>query len=192
MGRNMFGPDRGELDLGWTGWWGPEPPYGVPAFVLAHHEREPLVMGATTFDFVTDGIETALEQRKLPPVSARSRLAGGASTVNQCLPAGLVDPLHLHITPVVFGGPGERLFEGVPRTELEPLAGDRLTARQSHQVRRGEGLSLPASAQGRRAARARQGVLARSSGQSRRPLPLSGSSHSTFVVDRVGELEVKQ
>jgi hypothetical protein len=77
MGRNMFGPDRGELDLGWTGWWGPEPPYGVPAFVLTHHVREPLVMGATTFDFVTDGIETALEQRKLPPVSARSRWRAG-------------------------------------------------------------------------------------------------------------------
>lgn len=121
MGRNMFGPSRGEWDLDWTGWWGPEPPYGVPVFVLTHHEREPLVMGATTFHFVTGGIEAALDEARAAAGDRQVAVAGGASTVNQYLAAGLIDQLHLHIAPVIFGGPGERLFEGVPTTELEPV-----------------------------------------------------------------------
>jgi dihydrofolate reductase len=120
MGRNMFGPGRGEWDPEWRGWWGEEPPYGVPVFVLTHHDRESLVLGATTFHFVTDGIGSALD-RAVEAAGDRSvAIAGGASTVNQYLAAGLVDELHLHVAPVLLGG-GERLFEGVPRLALEPV-----------------------------------------------------------------------
>ena len=111
MGRNMFGPDRGEFDLNWTGWWGPNPPYHGPVFVLSHHSREPLEMeGGTTFTFVTDGIEAALEQAKAAAgPDGRVSIAGGATTVNQYLRAGLIDELRTHISPVIFGA-GERLF----------------------------------------------------------------------------------
>ena len=122
MGRNMFGPGRGEWDLDWKGWWGEEPPYGVPVFVLTHHEREPLVMGATTFHFVTDGIHSALERARAAAGDLPVAIAGGASTANQYLAAGLVDELHLHVVPIVFGGPGERLFDGVPPMDLTPVA----------------------------------------------------------------------
>ncbi len=119
MGRNMFGPDRGEWDLGWTGWWGEEPPYGVPVFVLGHRTRESVPVGRTTFHFVTDGIHAALRRAREVAGEQKIAIAGGASTVNQYLAAGLIDQLHVHIAPIVLGGPGERLFEGVPPTDLE-------------------------------------------------------------------------
>jgi dihydrofolate reductase len=121
MGRNMFGPGRGEWDLDWTGWWGEEPPYHAPVFVLTHHEREPLEMkGGTTFHFVTGGIVEALERARAAAGDRDVAIAGGAATVNQYLAAGLIDELYLHIAPVVLGQ-GERLFEGVGRLELTPV-----------------------------------------------------------------------
>ena len=122
MGRNMFGPSRGEWDLDWTGWWGDEPPYHGPVFVLTHHPREPLVMeGGTTFTFVTDGVESALEQARAAAGDRDVSIAGGAQTVNQFLAAGLIDELRLHIAPVTFGQ-GERLFDGVPPGKLEQVS----------------------------------------------------------------------
>jgi dihydrofolate reductase len=121
MGRNMFGPDRGEWDLEWQGWWGPEPPYHAPVFVLAHHEREPLPMeGGTTFHFVTDGIDSALEQARAVAGDRDVSVAGGASTVRQYLAAGHVDELRLHVAPIVLGQ-GERLLDGVGDLKLEQL-----------------------------------------------------------------------
>jgi dihydrofolate reductase len=121
MGRNMFGPGRGEWDLDWTGWWGAEPPYHAPVFVLTHHEREPLHMqGGTTFTFVTDGIESALEQAREAAGSKDVEIAGGAATVGQYLEAGLLDELVLHLVPVVLGA-GERLLEGLDGLALEPV-----------------------------------------------------------------------
>jgi dihydrofolate reductase len=112
MGRNMFGPIRGEWgDEEWQGWWGPEPPYHHPVFVLTHHPRDPLSMeGGTTFHFVTEGIEAALEQAVAAAGGADVRLGGGASTVRQYLRAGLVDELHVPVAPVLLGA-GERLFD---------------------------------------------------------------------------------
>ena len=121
MGRNMFGPGRGEWDESWRGWWGEDPPYHVPVFVLTHHEREPLPMdGGTTFHFVTDGIESALDQARAAAGDRDVMIAGGASAVNQYLAAGLLDELYLHIVPVVLGA-GERLLEGVGDPALEPV-----------------------------------------------------------------------
>jgi dihydrofolate reductase len=121
MGRNMFGPGRGAWDLDWKGWWGEEPPYHGPVFVLTHHPREPLAMqGGTTFTFVTDGIESALAQAGEAAGDADVAIAGGAHTVRQCLAAGLVDELRLHIAPVVLGA-GERLLDGVGDLSLEPV-----------------------------------------------------------------------
>jgi dihydrofolate reductase len=116
MGRNMFGPIRGEWpDDSWRGWWGEEPPYHHPVFVLTHHAREPLVMqGGTTFHFVVDGIESALAQAKDAAKGQDVWLAGGASVVNQYLAADLVDEIDVSIAPVILGG-GERLFEGLDR-----------------------------------------------------------------------------
>lgn len=126
MGRNMFGPIRGEWSGDWRGWWGPEPPYRGPVFVLTHHPREPLEMeGGTTFFFVTDGIESAVAQAREAAGSGSVSIAGGASTLNQCLAAGLIDELRLHIAPVTLGLNGRtdvvRLFDGVPPLELEPV-----------------------------------------------------------------------
>ncbi|KAB2381650.1 dihydrofolate reductase family protein [Actinomadura montaniterrae] len=122
MGRNMFGPDRGDWDLDWTGWWGEEPPYHAPVFVLAHHPREPVPMkGGTTFHFVTDGIEAAMARAREAAGDADVSVAGGASTVNQYLAAGLIDELRLHIAPVVLGA-GERLFVGVGTPDLTPVS----------------------------------------------------------------------
>ncbi|MFD0692126.1 dihydrofolate reductase family protein [Actinomadura fibrosa] len=121
MGRNMFGPSRGDWDLEWTGWWGDEPPYHAPVFVLTHHEREPVEMkGGTTFTFVTEGIEAALAQAREAAGDAAVAIAGGAHTVNQYLAAGAIDELRLHVAPVVLGA-GERLFEGVGDVDLEPV-----------------------------------------------------------------------
>ena len=121
MGRNMFGPGRGEWDEEWKGWWGDEPPYHGPVFVLTHHARDPLPMkGGTTFTFVTDGIESALAQARAAAGDANVAIAGGAATVNQYLAAGLLDDLRLHVAPLLLGA-GERLFEGVGNVSLEPL-----------------------------------------------------------------------
>jgi dihydrofolate reductase len=121
MGRNMFGPGRGDWDEEWKGWWGEEPPYHGPVFVLTHHAREPLAMkGGTTFTFVTDGIESALAQARAAAGDANVAIAGGAATVNQYLAAGFLDELRLHVAPVLLGA-GERLFEGVGNVSLEPL-----------------------------------------------------------------------
>jgi dihydrofolate reductase len=120
MGRNMFGPIRGPWpDDAWRGWWGEEPPYHHPVFVLTHHPREPLQMqGGTTFEFVTDGIESALARAKEAAQGADVWLAGGASVANQYLAAGLVDEVDVSIAPVLLGG-GERLFEGLGAGSLE-------------------------------------------------------------------------
>jgi dihydrofolate reductase len=120
MGRNMFGPGRGEWDLDWTGWWGPEPPYHAPVFVLTHYERAPLEMqGGTRFTFVTDGIESALAQAQEAVGDKDVEIAGGAATVREYLAAGLLDELVLHVVPVVLGA-GERLLDGLKGLELEP------------------------------------------------------------------------
>jgi dihydrofolate reductase len=120
MGRNMFGP-AGEWDESWRGWWGEDPPYHVPVFVLTHHAREPLPMeGGTTFHFVTDGIESALEQARAAAGDQDVKIIGGASVIQQYLAAGLLDELQLHIAPVVLGG-GERLLENVGDPTLEPV-----------------------------------------------------------------------
>jgi dihydrofolate reductase len=121
MGRNMFSPGRGEWDESWRGWWGEDPPYHTPVFVLTHHEREPLPMqGGTTFHFVTGGIEAALEHARAAADGKDVSIAGGASTVRQYLAAGLLDELYLHIVPVVLGV-GERLLEDVGDPKLEPI-----------------------------------------------------------------------
>ena len=114
MGRNMFGPVRGEWpDDSWKGWWGDEPTYHVPVFVLTHHAREPLVMkGGTTFYFVTDGIESALEQAKKAAGDKDVRIGGGPATIRQYLRAGLIDELHLVLSPVLLGS-GELLMQGI-------------------------------------------------------------------------------
>lgn len=120
MGRNMFGPIRGPWpDDSWRGWWGEDPPYHHPVFVLTHHPRAPLQMqGGTTFEFVTEGIRSALAQAKDASGGGDVWLAGGASVVNQYLAAGLVDEIDLSITPMVLGA-GERLFEGLERDSLD-------------------------------------------------------------------------
>ena len=112
LGRNMFGPVRGEwTDQSWKGWWGDNPPYHAPTFVLTHYEREPIVMeGGTTFFFVTGGIEEALELAKKAAGSKDVKIGGGVSTVRQYLKAGLIDSLHLAMAPVLLGQ-GEALFQ---------------------------------------------------------------------------------
>ena len=121
MGRRMFGGGEGEWDLGWTGWWGDEPPFHLPVFVLTHHAREPLQMaGGTTFTFVTDGVESAVAQARRAAGEGDVMVAGGASAVQQCIAAGLLDELQLHIAPVLLGG-GTRLFEQAGNPRLEPV-----------------------------------------------------------------------
>jgi dihydrofolate reductase len=122
MGRNMFSPGRGEWDDDWTGWWGEDPPYHAPVFVLTHYPRPPLVMqGGTTFTFVTDGIESAFENARAAAGERTVSIAGGASTVRQYLEAGLIDELRLHIAPVVLGA-GEPLLAGLDDVELEEVS----------------------------------------------------------------------
>jgi dihydrofolate reductase len=112
MGRNMFGPIRGPWgDEDWKGWWGDTPPYHHPVFVLTHHPRAPIVMdGGTTFHFVHDAIESALEQATAAAGGADVRLGGGMSTIQEFLAAGLIDELHLVSVPILLGR-GERLFD---------------------------------------------------------------------------------
>jgi len=113
MGRGMFGGGPGPWEEGWRGWWGEDPPFHVPVFVLTHHEREPLQMeGGTSFHFVTDGIESALAQARDAADGKDVRLGGGAAAAQQYLAAGLIDELQLNLVPVLLGA-GERLFENV-------------------------------------------------------------------------------
>jgi len=119
LGRNMFGPIRGAWpDMNWRGWWGENPPYHVPVFVLTHHARPPLEMeGNTTFHFVTGGIREALDMARDAANGMDVRIGGGADTIQQYVRAGLVDELHIAIAPVLLGK-GERLFEGVDMRSL--------------------------------------------------------------------------
>jgi dihydrofolate reductase len=121
MGRNMFGGGPGEWDGSWTGWWGDDPPYHTPVFVLTHHPRSPLPMaGGTTFTFVTDGVASALTQARAAAGDQNVSVAGGASTIAQMLAAGLLDELYLHLVPIVLGD-GERLLVDVGDPVLEPI-----------------------------------------------------------------------
>jgi len=121
MGRNMFGPIRGEWDEDWEGWWGPEPPYHAPVFVLTHHARGPVEMeGGMSFHFVTDGFDAAYAQALEAAGEDGVDIAGGASTVRQALAAGVIDELTLDIAPVLLGS-GERLFDGVESFRFEPV-----------------------------------------------------------------------
>lgn len=134
LGRNMFGPVRGPWpDDEWKGWWGDEPPYHAPVFVLTHHARAPLRMkGGTVFRFVTDGIHAALQQARDAADGRDIRLGGGVSTIRQYLRAALIDELHLAIAPVLLGT-GEHLLSGIDTRALgyecaEHIAGDRAAA----------------------------------------------------------------
>jgi dihydrofolate reductase len=121
MGRNMYGPIRGEWDEEWTGWWGPEPPYHAPVFVLTHHAHEPIEMeGGTTFHFVTDGFDAAYAQAKEAAGDDGIDIAGGASAVRQALQANVIDELWLDLDPVLLGS-GERIFDDVAEFDLEPF-----------------------------------------------------------------------
>jgi dihydrofolate reductase len=124
MGRNMFAPGRGEWDLDWKGWWGEEPPYHAPVFVLTHYAREPLPMrGGTTFHFVTDGITSAMAQARAAAGSGNISIAGGATTINEHLAAGLIDELRLHVVPFSAGvSSGSRIFDGIPCVDFEVVS----------------------------------------------------------------------
>ena len=133
LGRNMFGPVRGPWpDESWKGWWGEEPPYHVPAFVLTHHARAPLVMkGGTTFHFITGGIHEALDKAKAAAAGKDVRISGGVSAVRQYLQAKLIDEMHLAQRPVLMGE-GENLFAGIDLHALgyegtQVIAGERAT-----------------------------------------------------------------
>ncbi len=133
LGRNMFGPVRGPWpNEDWKGWWGDEPPYHTPVFVLSHHPRAPLAMaGGTEFHFVSDGIEVALERAKAAAGGRDVRLGGGVATVRQYLRAGLIDELHLALRPVLLGA-GENLFDELDLCALgyectQSVAGERAT-----------------------------------------------------------------
>ncbi|GGP24853.1 dihydrofolate reductase family protein [Silvimonas amylolytica] len=119
LGRNMFGPVRGDWpDMNWKGWWGDNPPYHVPTFILTHHPRAPIVMeGGTTFYFVTGGIHEALDRAREAAGDKDVRIGGGTATIQQYLRAGLIDELHIAIAPVLLGV-GERLFEGLDMRAL--------------------------------------------------------------------------
>lgn len=121
LGRNMFSPGRGEWDLAWRGWWGEDPPYHAPVFVLTHYPREPLVMeGGTTFTFVTDGAESALAQAREAAGDGIVGVGGGPQTVRQYLAAASIDELHLHIAPLILGE-GVKLLDGLSGISLEPF-----------------------------------------------------------------------
>ncbi|RGC68570.1 hypothetical protein C5N14_12790 [Micromonospora sp. MW-13] len=128
MGRNMFGPVRGGWDRQWNGWWGDDPPYHAPVFVLTHHARAPQPMtGGTTFHFVTDGIESAQAQARTAAGAGDVAVVGGAATINQYLAAGLIDELRQHIAPLTLGA-GTRLFDGVPPLDLQQVSARATTA----------------------------------------------------------------
>ena len=119
LGRNMFGPIRGDWpDDSWKGWWGDEPPYHVPVFVLTHYPRAPLAMaGGTTFHFVTDGAHAALERAREAAAGKDIRVGGGAATIRQYLSEGLIDTMHLALSPVLMGA-GEKLLDGIDLPKL--------------------------------------------------------------------------
>ncbi|GLS23102.1 DNA-binding protein [Labrys miyagiensis] len=134
LGRNMFGPVRGPWpDENWKGWWGDTPPYHVPTFVLTHHARAPIEMkGGTVFHFVTDGIEVALEQARAAAGGKDVRVGGGVSTIQQYLRAGLIDEMHLAMSPVLLGK-GENLFAGIDLPALGYRCTERVpTANTTH------------------------------------------------------------
>jgi len=141
LGRNMFGPVRGPWpDERWRGWWGENPPYHVPVFVLTHHARRPLEMdGGTTFHFVTGGIEEALRRAREAAGAADVRLGGGAATIRQYLRARLVDELHFAVSPILLGS-GESLFDGIDMSALGYRVAEHVpTAATTHVVlRRGD------------------------------------------------------
>lgn len=121
MGPNMYGPIRGDWDEDWRGWWGEEPPYHAPVFVLTHHPHDPIEMqGGTTFHFVTAGFDAALEQARAVAGDREVAIAGGASTVRQALAAGAIDEIELDIAPVLLGS-GESPFGDVPDPGLALL-----------------------------------------------------------------------
>jgi dihydrofolate reductase len=122
MGRNMYGPAGDEYDRSWKGWWGDDPPYHTPVFVLTHRARAPIPMeGGTTFTFVTDGVRSALRQAEEAAGDKPISIGGGPNVINQFLTAQLIDELWLHIVPVTIGK-GPRLFENVPNLRLEPIS----------------------------------------------------------------------
>jgi dihydrofolate reductase len=123
MGRNMFGPpEGGDWNPEWHGWWGEDPPYHAPVFVLTHHARDDLPMdGGTTFHFITEGIESALDRAREAAGDGSVGIMGGAETLRQYLAAGLIDELRLHVAPVVLGA-GERLFDDLAGLKLEPVS----------------------------------------------------------------------
>jgi dihydrofolate reductase len=119
MGRNMYGPIRGQWDADWRGWWGDDPPYHAPVFVLTHYPHEPIEMdGGTTFHFVTGGFDAAFDHAKAAAAGGDIRIAGGASTIRQAFAAGALDEITLDIAPVLLGS-GKRLFDGVDGPGLE-------------------------------------------------------------------------
>ena len=125
MGRNMFGggPGPWSEDEPWNGWWGDEPPYHTPVYVLTHHTREPLPMqGGTTFHFVTDGIESAMEQARAAAGDRDVVIGGGADVIQQCFRAGYVDEFGLNITPILLGPGGTRLLDDIDTPALELLS----------------------------------------------------------------------
>ena len=133
LGRNMFGPVRGPWpDESWKGWWGDEPPYHVPVFVLTHHARKPFAMqGGTTFHFITDGAESALKRAREAAAGKDVRIGGGVSTIRQYLVAGQIDEMHLAMSPVLMGE-GEHLFAGINLQQLgfrvaQSVAGENAT-----------------------------------------------------------------
>jgi dihydrofolate reductase len=135
LGRNMFGPVRGAWpDESWKGWWGDEPPYHVPVFVLTHHARNPIEMqGGTTFHFITNGIHAALEAAKKAAGDCDVRVGGGADTVRQYLRAGLVDEVHLALAPALLGQ-GEALLSGMDLTALGFKCTEHVASRQAMHV----------------------------------------------------------
>ena len=135
MGRNMFGPIRGPWpDDSWKGWWGAEPPYHVAVYVLTHHARDPLVMqGGTTFHFITNGIHAALEAAKRSAGDRDVRIGGGADTVRQYLRAGLIDEMHLALSPTLLGQ-GETLLSGIDLTALGFTCTEHVASRDAMHV----------------------------------------------------------
>ena len=135
LGRNMFGPVRGPWpDESWKGWWGDEPPYRVPTFVLTHHARKPVMMkGGTEFRFITDGIHSALAQAKEAANGKDVRIGGGTSTVRQYLQAGLIDELHLAVRPILLGE-GEELWHGLDMRALGYQVAERIEGERAIHV----------------------------------------------------------
>ena len=145
LGRNMFGPIRGAWpDLNWKGWWGDSPPYHVPTFVLTHHARPPIPMeGGTTFHFITDGIHEALDRAREAAGGRDVRIGGGPHTIRQYLRSGLIDRLHVAISPVLLGA-GEPLFEGIDlRAQGYECVQFLASAKASHVVLRRQGREDP-------------------------------------------------